>query len=52
MVRDFKKNAGLPVERWLEVLRELEKVLERRDPSALLKLNPPIDRLASYYQHL
>jgi hypothetical protein len=52
MFRDFKKNAGMPVERWLETLRELERVLERRDQSALMKLNPPIGQLASYYQHM
>jgi hypothetical protein len=52
MFRDFKKNAGMPVERWLETLSELERVLEGRDQPTLLKLNPPIGQLASYYQHM
>jgi NAD(P)-dependent dehydrogenase (short-subunit alcohol dehydrogenase family) len=52
MFRDFKKNAGMPVERWLETLREVDRVLGRRDRSALMKLSPPVGDLASYYRHL
>jgi hypothetical protein len=52
MLRDFKKNAGMPVERWLETLRQLECVLEGRNRSALIRLNPPVDHLTSYYQHM
>jgi NAD(P)-dependent dehydrogenase (short-subunit alcohol dehydrogenase family) len=52
MFRDFKKNAGMPVERWLETLQELAEVLERRDSSALIRLNPSIGQLADYYRHM
>jgi NAD(P)-dependent dehydrogenase (short-subunit alcohol dehydrogenase family) len=52
MFRDFKKNAGMPVERWLDTLTELERVLEGRDPKALRRLNLPIDQLVDYYHHM
>jgi NAD(P)-dependent dehydrogenase (short-subunit alcohol dehydrogenase family) len=52
MFRDFKKNAGMPVEQWLETLRRVERVLDDPDRSALMRLDPPIYRLVSYYHHL
>jgi NAD(P)-dependent dehydrogenase (short-subunit alcohol dehydrogenase family) len=52
MFRDFKQEAGMRVERWLETLGELERTLEEHDRAALIKLNPPIGQLVSYYQHM
>jgi NAD(P)-dependent dehydrogenase (short-subunit alcohol dehydrogenase family) len=52
MIRDFKKNAGMPVERWLDSLVELEKALEEFDTSTLRDLYPPLDQLVSYYGHM
>ncbi|RPI87691.1 MAG: SDR family NAD(P)-dependent oxidoreductase [Chloroflexi bacterium] len=52
MFRDFKKNAGMPVERWLQTLAELESALERQDMAALVKLNPPVAQLSGYYGHM
>jgi NAD(P)-dependent dehydrogenase (short-subunit alcohol dehydrogenase family) len=47
VIRDFRKTAGLPVEEWLETLRQLEEGLQRG-----LASHPPLDRLAGYYEHL
>jgi hypothetical protein len=42
----------MPVEQWLETLRRVERVLDDPDRSALMRLDPPIYRLVSYYHHL
>jgi hypothetical protein len=47
VIRDFRKTAGMPVEEWLETLRNLEESLERGVAS-----HPPLEKLASYYEHL
>jgi NAD(P)-dependent dehydrogenase (short-subunit alcohol dehydrogenase family) len=52
MFRDFKKNAGMSIERWLDSLIELEKALEEVDPTALRKMNPLLDHLVRYYDHM
>lgn len=52
MYRDFKRNAGMPVERWLETLREIERVLDGQDPSSVAQVKPQVGQLASYYQHM
>jgi NAD(P)-dependent dehydrogenase (short-subunit alcohol dehydrogenase family) len=51
MLRDFKKNAGLPVEQWLAALTQLEHRLEASE-SINPKDMPPLDRLAGFYVHL
>jgi hypothetical protein len=48
----FQKNVGMPVERWIDSLVELESVLEGSDQSALMRLNLPIDKLVGYYLHM
>ena len=52
MLRDFRKNAGMPVERWLDALKDLEEALragqDELDPGDL----PALDTLAGYYRHL
>jgi NAD(P)-dependent dehydrogenase (short-subunit alcohol dehydrogenase family) len=48
VVRDFKRTAGMPVERWLEVLR-------RAHDEAIgggTATRPPLEKLADYYAHL
>jgi NAD(P)-dependent dehydrogenase (short-subunit alcohol dehydrogenase family) len=52
MLRDFRKEAGLPVEEWLEGLARLEKALSNRDAAALAQSRLPLERLSSYYGHL
>jgi hypothetical protein len=52
MLRDFKRNAGMPVERWLETLGALLSSLEEGDLAAVRKLHAPIGQLTSYYQHM
>ena len=47
VIRDFRKTAGMPVEEWLETLRQLEENLQRGIVS-----RPPLERLAGYYEHL
>jgi NAD(P)-dependent dehydrogenase (short-subunit alcohol dehydrogenase family) len=52
MLRDFKKNAGMPVEQWLAALREFELVLEDDSQQISSGEVPPLDRLAAYYEHM
>ncbi|HLO34204.1 MAG TPA: hypothetical protein VK249_33975, partial [Anaerolineales bacterium] len=47
VIRDFKKTAGMPVEEWLETLRQLDENLQRG-----LVSHPPLEKLSAYYQHL
>jgi NAD(P)-dependent dehydrogenase (short-subunit alcohol dehydrogenase family) len=47
VLRDFRKTAGMPVEEWLESLRQLEDNLARGVVS-----RPPLAKLAGYYEHL
>ena len=47
VIRDFRKTAGMPVEEWLETLRQLEENLQRGVGS-----DPPLGKLAEYYNHL
>jgi hypothetical protein len=47
VLRDFRKTAGMPVEEWLETLRQLEKNLTRG-----IHTHPPLEKLADYYEHL
>ena len=51
MLRDFKKNAGMPVEQWLDALSQLEQELEAGTPTSVTT-TPPLDRLAGFYVHL
>jgi len=52
VIRDFKKTAGMPAERWLEQLGELEEHLARPDLRAAQALAAPLDQLVGYYRHL
>jgi NAD(P)-dependent dehydrogenase (short-subunit alcohol dehydrogenase family) len=52
MFRDFKKNAGMPVEQWLKALSGLEEALEDGDWDAIHEQNVPVGALARYYEHL
>lgn len=47
VIRDFRKTAGMPVEEWLETLRQLEENLQRG-----ILFHPPLEKLAGYYEHL
>lgn len=52
MLRDFKKNAGMPVEQWLEKLQLMLAILEQRSLDKARMLHLPLDKLSSYYAHL
>ncbi len=48
-LRDFRKNAGLPVEEWLSDLRSLQSALESGTPASL---RMPLAKLSGYYRHM
>jgi hypothetical protein len=48
VIRDFKKTAGMPAEEWLGMLAQLEENLHTDEPIS----RPPLEKLASYYNHL
>jgi NAD(P)-dependent dehydrogenase (short-subunit alcohol dehydrogenase family) len=47
VIRDFKKNAGMPVEDWLDRLESLRKSLEGKGPIS----PPPLLQLSRYWTH-
>jgi NAD(P)-dependent dehydrogenase (short-subunit alcohol dehydrogenase family) len=47
VLRDFRKTAGMPVEEWLETLRQLQANLQQG-----IGTRPPLEKLAGYYEHL
>jgi NAD(P)-dependent dehydrogenase (short-subunit alcohol dehydrogenase family) len=49
VLRDFRKNAGLPVEEWLTDLRSLQSALES---GAAASRHLPLARLSGYYRHM
>jgi hypothetical protein len=51
MLRDFKKNAGMPIEQWLDALTQLEHHLEAGERTSVTA-TPSLDRLAGFYAHL
>jgi len=48
VIRDFKKNAGMPVEEWLDALVQMERGLGSSGPI----VRPPLEKLSGYYNHL
>jgi NAD(P)-dependent dehydrogenase (short-subunit alcohol dehydrogenase family) len=48
MLRDFRKNAGMSVEKWLDGLERLAAGLAGEGPVTVL----PLEELAAYYDHL
>lgn len=52
MVRSFRKQAGMPVEEWLEKLARLEDCLAREDAAGATGLGLPFQALANYYANL
>jgi hypothetical protein len=52
VVRDFRKEAGMPAEQWLEALARLQDLLSGGDWQGAINLRVPLQQLAHYYQHL
>lgn len=52
VVRDFKKEAGQPVELWLEDLERLEIRLSDADSPEVPILHVPLSQLEGYYRHM
>ncbi|MFP4343616.1 MAG: SDR family NAD(P)-dependent oxidoreductase [Anaerolineales bacterium] len=50
VIRDFQRQAGMPVARWLEALEALEQALQHGTPLPVLEV--PVSKLAGYYAHL
>jgi len=47
VIRDFRKTTGMPVEEWLDSLRQLKENMQHGAAS-----RPPLEKLAGYYEHL
>ena len=52
MLRSFRKQAGMPVEKWIEALKRLEQALESRDAVSLSAIQTPLNLLAGFYANL
>lgn len=52
LLRDFKKNAGMAVEQWLDTLDSMIVYLNQRDLNSLKRIYKPLDQLANFYCHL
>jgi NAD(P)-dependent dehydrogenase (short-subunit alcohol dehydrogenase family) len=51
-IGDFKREAGLPIEQWLELLDRLQSSAEAENSAGLADVQAPLGRLARYYAHL
>lgn len=47
ILRDFKKGAGMPVDQWLDALRQLQAAVGSEDASKAASLRLPFDKLIS-----
>ena len=52
MLRDFKQRAGMPVERWVELLDGLERALEAGHAGPLVEHREQLAKLEGFYAHL
>ena len=52
MLRDFKKHAGMSVERWLELLEHFEQKLAQTETTGSINEVPPLEQLMAFYAHL
>jgi NAD(P)-dependent dehydrogenase (short-subunit alcohol dehydrogenase family) len=52
MIRDFKRRTGMPVERWLDALQQLESALAAQDGAAVARTQVPLHKLVAYYGRL
>lgn len=54
-LRDFKKNAGMPVEQWIDALKDLERRLNAsQDPqdNAKVRCSADLNNLVKYFKHM
>jgi NAD(P)-dependent dehydrogenase (short-subunit alcohol dehydrogenase family) len=52
MLRDFKQRAGMPVERWVELLEGFERALDAGQVDPLFEHREQLAKLAGFYAHL
>ena len=51
-LRDFKKNAGLPVEQWIDALKELNQRLQASQDGTNMKSPADLGNLVRYFKHM
>lgn len=51
VLRDFKKNAGMPVEQWIEALKDLDRKLNASDGKAKVRCSSDLNNLVKYFKH-
>ncbi len=52
ILRDFKKGAGMPVDQWLDALRQLQVAIGAKDAAKIASLKLPFDKLIYQYSHM
>jgi len=52
MFRDFKKNAGMPMDEWLGELERVEKGIQGGKTDAIIAAKPKLEQLCAFYDHL
>lgn len=50
-LRDFKNSAGMPVEQWIEALKDLHDRLQASQDGTNVKSPADLNRLAKYFKH-
>ena len=51
-LRDFKKNAGMPVEQWIEALKDLDRRLNASQDQAKVRSSADLNSLVKYFKHM
>lgn len=52
MLRAFRRHAGMPVERWLETLEQIERHAQAGDAAALAGVRADLGALGRFYAQL
>jgi NAD(P)-dependent dehydrogenase (short-subunit alcohol dehydrogenase family) len=52
VLRDFKKNTGMPVEQWIEALQDLDRRLNAAQDNAKVRSPADLNNLVNYLKHM
>lgn len=52
VLRDFKKHAGMPVEQWIETLKDLDRRLNAVQDNAKVRSSADLNNLVNYFKHM
>jgi len=52
VLRDFKKHAGMPVEQWIDALKDLDQRLNASDGKAKVQCSADLNNLVKYFRHM